>query len=470
MHYDGNCTCESHAMIIASRVELVLTVEACQTPRSALRRFNVTLQMESEAWESLDVSVDGCPGTYVLQDATDLAFLSGGFSIGEGTGSGLQASLQTAQLRDQYKMLVAKNLTRIIQKAYGKVKKAALLAPYPGGGIGNDELLMLAALPSKYDTRNQSDTGGRTIFQPARAQGACGACVAFAMARAAETAVVVARGGTKDADVVSFSEHAFFFCSHQAVQNTCSSGWTLDRAAEEIKRYGMVLNRCRPYKPPSMLSSQQRLCEMNCSDTERYAGSQFAIVPIENYAQAKRAIVLYGGVVTAMLLYPDVFGMKHTPYATYARSADIPESMYVTGHAVFVVGFNDEEGCWYVQTSWGPDWPAAGTLGVFKVAYGEAGIMSAGYTYALTWSGLGAQPRRLQPLTPDLKNTPRCRWYNAKAGDTLVGVWLAATETVNPDLSLSQLLDDNADNAGANANNILQPPLAGKLVRICNIK
>jgi C1A family cysteine protease len=70
---------------------------------------------------------------------------------------------------------------------------------------------------------------------------------------------------------------------------------------------------------------------------------------------------------THVIFLADVYGMPFNPDSVYSRIKDIPPEESTAAHAVFIVGYDDTGRYWLVKNSWGPDWPAKGRGGVFKV-------------------------------------------------------------------------------------------------------
>ena len=62
-----------------------------------------------------------------------------------------------------------------------------------------------------------------------------------------------------------------------------------------------------------------------------------------------------------MLVYED---FRHYKSGIYSRVS----GKYLGGHAVLLVGYNDDEEYFMVKNSWGPDW---GEDGYFRIAYSE---------------------------------------------------------------------------------------------------
>lgn len=202
-------------------------------------------------------------------------------------------------------------------------------------------------LPSKMDWR---DHQGQAWLYPARDQGACGACVAFATVATLEARTRILRD---DAALnVALSEAHLFFCG---TKRACARGWDFEAALRHAQTVGVARAADAPYRP----------IDQECAIAE-------AIVKADDWSinsaqEARRRAIASGGPVLAgMRVFEDFYYYKKGIYR------------HVTGdfqglHAVCVVGYDDDRQCWIVRNSWGTHW---GEDGYFKIGYGECGIDS----------------------------------------------------------------------------------------------
>jgi C1A family cysteine protease len=79
----------------------------------------------------------------------------------------------------------------------------------------------------------------------------------------------------------------------------------------------------------------------------------------------KTYIAANGPLVTAFIIYSDFYNYKK---GVYRPSSSATPGV---GHAVSVVGYNDNTGAWRCINSWGTGW---GDHGFFDIAYGVCGI------------------------------------------------------------------------------------------------
>jgi len=222
-------------------------------------------------------------------------------------------------------------------------------------------------LPDGFDWRN---VDGSNWITPIKSQSSCGSCVAFGTLGALEAVVQIERGRVFDCDL---SEAHLFFCGG----GSCDDGWYLSEATSYVSKYGVPDELCFPYKPR----------DMPCSETasnwkQRVVKTSKGTTGGET--QTKNALIKYGPVLTAFTVYED--------FQSY--SSGIYEHVWgseVGGHAVAIVGYNDNPGYWICKNSWGSSW---GENGYFRIKYRECGIDSRVYYF----SGISGN---IQPFAPD---------------------------------------------------------------------
>jgi hypothetical protein len=210
-------------------------------------------------------------------------------------------------------------------------------------------------LGASYDypaTLDWRTFGGRDWTTPVRNQGACGACVAFGTTGAIESRLEIALGDpTLNPDL---SEAHLFFCNSGT---SCSSGWYPSAALDAARDTGITDEACQPY------DASAQACTL-CPDWKDRLTRIDDWVGLTNEADMKQTLADHGPFEATMIVYSDFFGYSGGVYRHTS-------GQLVGGHAVTVVGYNDEEGYWIVKNSWGSGW---GENGWFKIAYGECGI------------------------------------------------------------------------------------------------
>ena len=197
--------------------------------------------------------------------------------------------------------------------------------------------------PQKWDWRIVSNDNWTT---PAKDEGDCGACVAFAVVAAIESSLKIFRRAPKrDPDL---SEADLFSQGN-------GTGWDFVPALKYAHSSGIPDEACYPYKG-----------EGPCPDRDKRTVKIDNWRAIYSVSQAKEWISSRGPLVTGMEVSSDFFYYRGGIYT--------PEYGDVTGtHAICVVGYDDFENCWICKNCWGTEW---GESGWFKIAYGECGIGS----------------------------------------------------------------------------------------------
>lgn len=200
-------------------------------------------------------------------------------------------------------------------------------------------------LPASLDWRNFQ---GKNYVTGIRNQGKCGSCWAFAMTAALEAYTLIDRGipGT-DLDL---SEQVMLSCSGTG---SCNGGYI---NPSYIKKTGLPEESFYPYSA----------ADGSCSSAA--PGWQEKTYKIYSYGSVnkdvnslKAALNKYGPLPTAMMVYEDFMHYKSGIYSYV-------EGKKLGGHAVFLVGYNDQEQYFIVKNSWGENW---GEKGYFKIAYSE---------------------------------------------------------------------------------------------------
>jgi C1A family cysteine protease len=203
--------------------------------------------------------------------------------------------------------------------------------------------------PTRLDWR---DSDGANWTTGIRNQSACGSCVAFATVGAIESRLEIALGSP--ALNPDLSEAHLFFCNSGS---SCATGWTPFAALNAARDVGITDEACYPY------DTSDQMCSL-CPDWQNRVTSLTEWVGLTSSDDMKQALADSGPFEATMLVYSDFWTYEG---GVYRHTTGTLEG----GHAVTVVGYDDEEGYWIVKNSWGRGW---GENGWFKIAYGECGI------------------------------------------------------------------------------------------------
>lgn len=233
--------------------------------------------------------------------------------------------------------------------------------------------------PDEFDWRNVNQTNWVT---PIKNQASCGSCTAFGTIASLESMLKISYNMKYDADL---SEAHLFFCSGR----NCNSGMALSEAATFVKHIGVTDEECFPYEPKDMDCS---LKDDNWEDRVVTADYGTARRP----AGIKEALVDYGPVLASFTVYEDFNAYTGGIYEHVTGSQ-------VGGHAVTIIGYNDDPGYWICKNSWGKGW---GEDGFFKIKYRECGIDETVYYFTdITGNIPPEKPIPLSPLNGETVST-----------------------------------------------------------------
>lgn len=205
------------------------------------------------------------------------------------------------------------------------------------------------SLPSSWDWRDYN------AVTPAKDQGKCGSCWAFAATGALESHVILDFGETFD-----FSEQALVSCDGPPTQQGCCGGYL-----DAIRFYEENSPReedCYPYAetnfalshedcPPTSIGACYYSCAPACYNT-----TGFYTLDVSNPEQVKRSIFRDGPCPVSFPVYQDFYTYWKSPLGTapwtdgvyYHTSGDLDG-----GHAVLAFGWDDTASSYYLKNSWG---------------------------------------------------------------------------------------------------------------------
>lgn len=230
-----------------------------------------------------------------------------------------------------------------------------------GHGLFEDRRVSQDAI----DWRNEK---GVNWLGPVMNQGNCGSCVAFAAVATLEATYRI--NAALPWLAPSFSPQQLFNCGGGA----CGYGWQPATAASMLKNKGVVDAACVPYESGSTgqdVQCKKVFCQNQAERTYKILGST---TPSSwgGSASKVKAALKKGPLVTTMTVYEDFLVYSSGIYKSVSKKA-------VGGHAVSLVGFNDEGRYWIVRNSWGTDW---GEGGFIRVSYDDkSGIGDSTWAY-----------------------------------------------------------------------------------------
>ena len=208
------------------------------------------------------------------------------------------------------------------------------------------------------DAIDWRNINGTNWLGPVMNQGNCGSCVAFAAVATLEAQYRISSGLSWLNP--SFSPQQLFSCGGGA----CDFGWTPGSAASNLKNKGIVDSACSPYESGS--TGNDVLCHNIKCDNQKertykihnYSSPSFAGGTATRVKEALKK----GPLITTMRVFEDFLSYGGGIYKNVSRKA-------VGGHAISLVGFNDQERYWIIRNSWGADW---GEQGFARISYDDA--------------------------------------------------------------------------------------------------
>lgn len=215
---------------------------------------------------------------------------------------------------------------------------------------------LASAVPKSWDWRNVQ---GKNWVSPARNQGGCGSCVAFAVSAALESHQ---RIETSNAALpIDTSEANLFFVNERQCNfGDPRYGWSVPPALDYLVDQGACAEVNYPYRDVN----QNAELVLGSENTWKITGYDST----SDTNQMKRWLCEEGPLVTTFTVYED----WDTYWGTGANGVYTHHTGNVRGgHAVAVIGYDDSQSCWICKNSWGS---THGNDGCFRIGYGQCGI------------------------------------------------------------------------------------------------
>ncbi len=200
-------------------------------------------------------------------------------------------------------------------------------------------------LPEKLDYREYG------YVTPAKDQGRCAACWAFATIAPLESAILIYDGKLED-----LSEQALISCNPYGF--SCNGGYY---AFDLLIEPGASLEECQPYTASDNTECNNCISSYKILDWNYVSWSDMPTMD-----EIKAAVLLYGPIAATM----------HVPYefAFYIDGVWTLDREGYPNHGITIVGWDDNlgpNGAWIIKNSWGRDW---GIDGFAYVAYNILGL------------------------------------------------------------------------------------------------
>lgn len=209
-----------------------------------------------------------------------------------------------------------------------------------------------ADLPATWDWTN---VGGKNYVSSIKDQGSCGSCWAFAAVGALESLRKIK--GYTGCGLENLSEQFVVSCCKA---NSGCDGGNPPKTANCLRDTGTVDESCFAY------CACDTACDNRCSDWASRirkidSWSYSCTAPrVPTLSELKQA-VYQAPTWTTLMVYADFCYYKSGIYRKILGP-------YLGGHAVLLVGYDDNNKCFKCKNSWGSSW---GESGYFRIAYSQ---------------------------------------------------------------------------------------------------
>lgn len=260
--------------------------------------------------------------------------------------------------------------TQLFPRLRRRLDSLLVLPRLPGPRLPGLRLpgsLRLDRLPAQWDWRS---VDGHNYVTAARSQGGCGSCVAFATAGAIEAHYAIQQKTANP--TMDLSESSLFFVAdRQCNAGDPRYGWWVPSAMDQMVNEGICFESNYPYRDVNQAAEipngSERTLKIRGYDST------------SDTAQMKRWLVEEGPLVTAFTVHSDFFAYWNSGSGVYSHVT----GNSVGGHAVLVVGYDDNAKAWICKNSWGNPIGANNGEGrpdgCFQIGYGECSIDSRMY-------------------------------------------------------------------------------------------
>jgi len=220
------------------------------------------------------------------------------------------------------------------------------LGPISGPHMGR----LILDIPLMLDWR---DNSGNWIT-PVRNQGSCGSCWIFGSVATFEAYWMI-RSGSPDQTDLDFAEQHILSCGPNA--HGCNGG-LISTALDFLQNQGICDEDCFPYQGDHDIP-----CGDACPDIlDRlfWLGDYEVITAYNIDVDLINEALQHSPVVTSFSIYENFYWYDSGVYSAHGST---PTGL---GHAVTIIGYDQDLQAWLAKNSWGPYW---GLDGYFWIAY-----------------------------------------------------------------------------------------------------
>lgn len=253
-----------------------------------------------------------------------------------------------------YRDMEDMTLEDLVRRAGGRKSK---IIGIPKPAPVSEEVKRVAdKLPEIFDWRT---TG---FVSPVRNQGGCGSCYAFSAMGMNEARW---RLRTNNTEQPVFSPQDIVECSEYS--QGCDGGFPYLIGGKYAEDFGIVDEKCNPYKGKDGKCSTDKSCPRQYSYNYQYIGGFYGGC---NEELMKINLVKNGPLSVSFEVYNDFFHYKGGVYVHTGLQEKF-NPFEITNHAVLLVGYGVDAATgvkfWTVKNSWGTQW---GEDGYFRIRRG----------------------------------------------------------------------------------------------------
>jgi C1A family cysteine protease len=218
-------------------------------------------------------------------------------------------------------------------------------------------------LPSSFDWR---DKDGKNFVTSVKNQGDCGSCWAFASVAALESQVLISTGWSSEMKEVDLSEEVPLSCNcNDNDPGDCDGGY-MHRVANFFRDCGTTSENSFYYTEKEVSSICTNWQDYNQQYDYKINSWQWVAGYYPSVEELKEGLYQFGPLVVGMDVYYDFFSYGSGVYSHV-------NGTYAGGHAILLIGWDDNNNCFIAKNSWGTDW---GEDGFFRISYDEVGSES----------------------------------------------------------------------------------------------
>jgi len=215
------------------------------------------------------------------------------------------------------------------------------------------ELPKVESLPASFDWRNNNGNWLTSV----KNQASCGSCWDFSAVGQIEAWWKIYYD-MPDSNI-NLSEQYILSCGSEA--GSCEGGWA-DQALEFVKNNSI---------PHESFMTYQANDNITCSSIDSGWEATSVTIPGWGFITLEEAQVI--NIKNALLHHPVSANYDVYEDFSYYNGGVYEHTFgeYEGGHAILIVGWEDENQCWICKNSWGSYW---GSNGFFRIKWGNCGI------------------------------------------------------------------------------------------------